>query len=46
MSLITRVVDYGGLFHDDVHPGHEFAGYDHRRFRPEGWVEAGRGSSS
>jgi aryl-alcohol dehydrogenase-like predicted oxidoreductase len=42
ISLITRVVDYGGMFHDDVLPGHEFARYDHRRFRPEGWVEAGR----
>jgi aryl-alcohol dehydrogenase-like predicted oxidoreductase len=42
VSLITRVVDYGGMFHDDVLPGHEFARYDHRRFRPEGWVEAGR----
>lgn len=42
VSLITRVVDYGGLFHDDVLPGHDFARYDHRRFRPEGWVQAGR----
>ncbi len=42
VSLITRVVDYGGLFHDDVLPGHDFASYDHRKFRPEGWVEAGR----
>ncbi len=42
VSLITRVVDYGGMFHDDVLPGHDFAQYDHRRFRPEGWVEAGR----
>jgi aryl-alcohol dehydrogenase-like predicted oxidoreductase len=41
MKLITRVVDYGGLFHDDVRAGHEFAQYDHRKFRPEGWVEAG-----
>ncbi len=41
VSLITRVVDYGGVFHDDVRPGHEFAEYDHRRFRPEGWVEVG-----
>ena len=40
--VITRVVDYGGLFHDDVLPGHEFAPGDHRRFRPDGWVEAGR----
>ena len=23
-------------------PGHSFAEYDHRRFRPEGWVAAGR----
>jgi aryl-alcohol dehydrogenase-like predicted oxidoreductase len=42
VSLITRVVDYGGMFHDDVLPGHDFAQYDHRRFRPAGWVEAGR----
>jgi aryl-alcohol dehydrogenase-like predicted oxidoreductase len=42
VSLITRVVDYGGLFHDDVLPGHAFAPYDHRKFRPEGWVGAGR----
>jgi aryl-alcohol dehydrogenase-like predicted oxidoreductase len=42
VKLITRVVDYGGLFHDDVRPGHEFAQYDHRKFRPEGWVEVGR----
>jgi aryl-alcohol dehydrogenase-like predicted oxidoreductase len=42
VRLITRVVDYGGLFHDDVLAGHEFSPGDHRRFRPEGWVEAGR----
>jgi aryl-alcohol dehydrogenase-like predicted oxidoreductase len=42
VSLITRVVDYGGLFHDDVLPGHRFAEYDHRKFRPDGWVEQGR----
>jgi aryl-alcohol dehydrogenase-like predicted oxidoreductase len=41
VSLITRVVDYGGLFHDDVHTGHAFAEYDHRKFRPDGWVETG-----
>ncbi len=39
--VITRVVDYGGLFHDDVRVGHEFPETDHRRFRPDGWVEAG-----
>jgi aryl-alcohol dehydrogenase-like predicted oxidoreductase len=42
VKLITRVVDYGGLFHDDVLAGHDFPQYDHRRFRPAGWVEAGR----
>jgi aryl-alcohol dehydrogenase-like predicted oxidoreductase len=42
VGVITRVVDYGGLFHDDVRPGHAFAERDHRRFRPDGWVEAGR----
>jgi aryl-alcohol dehydrogenase-like predicted oxidoreductase len=41
VKLITRVVDYGGVFHDDVRPGHTFAEYDHRKFRPAGWVEAG-----
>lgn len=41
-KLITRVVDYGGLFHDDVKPDHQFAARDHRTFRPAGWVEAGR----
>ncbi len=41
VDLITRVVDYGGLFHDDVRPGHPFPERDHRTFRPAGWVEAG-----
>jgi aryl-alcohol dehydrogenase-like predicted oxidoreductase len=41
VKLITRVVDYGGVFHDDVRPGHPFAEYDHRKFRPEGWVQGG-----
>jgi aryl-alcohol dehydrogenase-like predicted oxidoreductase len=42
VELITRVVDYGGLFHDDVLPGHAFAEHDHRKFRPDGWIEQGR----
>ena len=41
VQLITRVVDYGGLFHDDVKPGHTFGQKDHRAFRPAGWVETG-----
>ena len=42
MKVITRVVDYGGLFFDDVLPGQEMAAHDHRGFRPAGWIEAGR----
>ena len=41
IKVITRVVDYGGLFHDDVKPGHQFGPQDHRTFRPAGWVDAG-----
>jgi aryl-alcohol dehydrogenase-like predicted oxidoreductase len=42
VKVITRVVDYGGLFFDDVLPGQEMAPHDHRGFRPAGWIEAGR----
>jgi aryl-alcohol dehydrogenase-like predicted oxidoreductase len=42
VRLITRVVDYGGLFFDDLRPGQELAKGDHRGFRPAGWIEAGR----
>jgi aryl-alcohol dehydrogenase-like predicted oxidoreductase len=42
VRVLTRVVDYGGLFWDDVLPGHAFAERDHRLFRPQGWIEAGR----
>jgi aryl-alcohol dehydrogenase-like predicted oxidoreductase len=42
VRVIARVVDYGGLFHDDVLPDHAFERGDHRGFRPQGWVEAGR----
>jgi aryl-alcohol dehydrogenase-like predicted oxidoreductase len=41
LSLLTRVVDSGGIFHDDVKAGHQFGAHDHRVFRPSGWVEAG-----
>jgi aryl-alcohol dehydrogenase-like predicted oxidoreductase len=41
VKVLTRVVDYGGLFWDDVRPGHPFGPRDHRTFRPEGWVERG-----
>jgi aryl-alcohol dehydrogenase-like predicted oxidoreductase len=42
VKVITRVVDYGGLLFDDLLPGQEFAPQDHRRFRPDGWIEGGR----
>ena len=42
VKVITRVVDYGGLFWDDLLPGAELADGDHRAFRPAGWIEAGR----
>jgi aryl-alcohol dehydrogenase-like predicted oxidoreductase len=42
IKVITRVVDYGGLFFDDVLPGHTFERGDHRGFRPPGWIEDGR----
>jgi aryl-alcohol dehydrogenase-like predicted oxidoreductase len=42
IDVITRVVDYGGLFWDDVRPEAELPPGDHRTFRPQGWIEAGR----
>jgi aryl-alcohol dehydrogenase-like predicted oxidoreductase len=42
IRVITRVVDYGGLFWDDVTPETELPAGDHRNFRPEGWIERGR----
>jgi aryl-alcohol dehydrogenase-like predicted oxidoreductase len=42
VRLVTRVVDHGGLFWDDVLPGTPLRRFDHRGFRPEGWVAAGR----
>jgi aryl-alcohol dehydrogenase-like predicted oxidoreductase len=41
VKVITRVVDYGGLFWDDLRPGMELSKSDHRGFRPPGWIEAG-----
>ena len=42
VDVITRVVDYGGLFWGDVDPSTPLPEYDHRRFRPDGWIDAGR----
>jgi len=41
VKVITRVVDYGGVFWGDLRPGAELAEGDHRAFRPAGWIEAG-----
>lgn len=41
VRVLTRVVDYGGLFWGDLRPGMELAQGDHRAFRPAGWIEAG-----
>ena len=41
VEVLTRVVDYGGLFWGDVRAGMEMAKHDHRSFRPKGWIEAG-----
>jgi aryl-alcohol dehydrogenase-like predicted oxidoreductase len=42
INVITRVVDYGGLFYDDLTPETELGRQDHRGFRAAGWVESGR----
>jgi len=42
IKVITRVVDYGGIFWDDVTPDTELPQGDHRSFRPDGWIEEGR----
>jgi aryl-alcohol dehydrogenase-like predicted oxidoreductase len=41
VRVITRVVDYGGLFWGDVTPDTELPAGDHRSFRPEGWIAEG-----
>jgi len=41
VSVITRVVDYGGLFWGDLRPETPMHEHDHRRFRPDGWIERG-----
>lgn len=42
VKVMTRVVDYGGVFHDDIGgPDHSFKPGDHRTYRPEGWVRHG-----
>jgi aryl-alcohol dehydrogenase-like predicted oxidoreductase len=42
VRVITRVVDYGGLFAEDLVDPAALGARDHRAFRPAGWIEAGR----
>jgi aryl-alcohol dehydrogenase-like predicted oxidoreductase len=42
VRVLARVVDYGGVFHDDLPDESELAPNDHRGFRPAGWVDQGR----
>jgi len=41
VKVITRVVDYGGLFGGDLRDADALGPRDHRAFRPAGWIEAG-----
>jgi aryl-alcohol dehydrogenase-like predicted oxidoreductase len=41
VQVITRVVDYGGLFGGDLRDAGALRPRDHRAFRPQGWIEAG-----
>jgi aryl-alcohol dehydrogenase-like predicted oxidoreductase len=41
VKVLTRVVDYGGLFWGDLSAGMELGRTDHRSFRPAGWIERG-----
>ncbi len=41
VQVITRVVDYGGLFGGDLRDAGTLGPRDHRAFRPKGWIEAG-----
>lgn len=41
VKVITRVLDHGGVFYDELKPGHEFKPGDHRAYRPGNWVKRG-----
>jgi aryl-alcohol dehydrogenase-like predicted oxidoreductase len=41
INILTRVVDYGGIFHGTMTANHNFREGDHRTYRPTGWVERG-----
>ncbi len=41
INVMTRGVDYGGLFHDDLRSGHTFGSGDPRSRRSPTWLEDG-----
>jgi hypothetical protein len=41
VKVMTRVLDHGGIFNEDLKPGHVFSEGDHRCCRPNGWGERG-----
>lgn len=41
VRVLTRVVDYGGVFSEEFSADHEFKPGDHRTYRPAGWVGHG-----
>ncbi len=43
VNVITRVVDYGGLLWGGLSSADGLGERDHRSFRPQGWIERGRG---
>jgi aryl-alcohol dehydrogenase-like predicted oxidoreductase len=42
VRVIARVIDYGGIFWDDVPDEDALGRTDHRTYRPAGWVQSGR----
>jgi aryl-alcohol dehydrogenase-like predicted oxidoreductase len=41
VQVLTRVVDYGGIFWGDLRADTPMGDHDHRRYRPDGWVQRG-----
>jgi aryl-alcohol dehydrogenase-like predicted oxidoreductase len=41
VEVLTRVVDYGGIFWGDLRTDTPLGERDHRTFRPDGWVQRG-----
>ncbi|WP_210494008.1 aldo/keto reductase [Patulibacter sp. SYSU D01012] len=41
VQVLARVVDYGGIFWGDLRTDTPMGDHDHRRFRPDGWIQRG-----